>query len=61
MSRPATLLGGVTKHFGSVQALRGVNFDVQRGEVFELLGPNGAGKKTQWFGRPWVSRWRSWC
>lgn len=46
MSTPAILLDGVTKHFGSVQALRGVNFDVQRGEVFGFLGPNGAGKTT---------------
>ncbi|MDA0797472.1 MAG: ABC transporter ATP-binding protein [Chloroflexi bacterium] len=46
MSSPAILLHGVTKHFGSVQALRGVDFDVQRGEVFGFLGPNGAGKTT---------------
>jgi ABC-2 type transport system ATP-binding protein len=34
------------KSYGSVKALRGVNLEVQRGEVFGFLGPNGAGKTT---------------
>lgn len=34
------------KFYGSVHAVRGVSFDVRRGEVFGLLGPNGAGKTT---------------
>jgi ABC-2 type transport system ATP-binding protein len=34
------------KRFGSFTAVKGVNFEVQRGEVFGLLGPNGAGKTT---------------
>jgi len=34
------------KSFGEVQAVRGVSFDVQQGEIFSLLGPNGAGKTT---------------
>src|SRR5580692_1318386 len=32
--------------YGEVQAVRGVSFEVARGEVFCLLGPNGAGKTT---------------
>jgi ABC-2 type transport system ATP-binding protein len=34
------------KSYGSVEAVRGVSFEVARGEVFCLLGPNGAGKTT---------------
>ena len=34
------------KSYGDVQAVRGINLTVQRGEVFALLGPNGAGKTT---------------
>ena len=36
----------LTKRFGSFTAVKGVNFEVGRGEVFGLLGPNGAGKTT---------------
>ena len=34
------------KSYGSVQAVRGVSFEVKSGEIFALLGPNGAGKTT---------------
>jgi ABC-2 type transport system ATP-binding protein len=36
----------LTKQFGSVQALTGLNFQVMPGEIYGLLGPNGAGKTT---------------
>lgn len=36
----------VVKRYGSVQALRGVSFSVDRGEMFGLIGPDGAGKTT---------------
>ncbi|WP_018969285.1 ABC transporter ATP-binding protein [Rubritalea marina] len=44
---PAVDVRGVRKRYrGRLQALKGVNFTVPRGEIFGLLGPNGAGKST---------------
>ncbi len=37
---------GLRKTYGELEAVRGIDFEVQRGEVFGLLGPNGAGKTT---------------
>lgn len=43
---PALQITAVRKRFGNVQALKGVDLTVERGEFFALLGPNGAGKST---------------
>jgi ABC-2 type transport system ATP-binding protein len=42
----AVHLSGVTKDFGSVHAVRGIDLDLQQGEIVAFLGPNGAGKTT---------------
>lgn len=42
----AISVSNLTKTYGTVQAVRGIDFHVARGEVFGLLGPNGAGKTT---------------
>jgi ABC-2 type transport system ATP-binding protein len=43
---PSVHVRGLTKHYGSFQAVKGVDFEIFPGEVFGLLGPNGAGKTT---------------
>ena len=43
---PAILVRDLVKSYGTVHAVRGIDFEVERGEVFGLLGPNGAGKTT---------------
>src|SRR5919107_6082367 len=42
----AVQVRGLRKSYGELEALRGVDFTVRRGEVLALLGPNGAGKTT---------------
>jgi ABC-2 type transport system ATP-binding protein len=46
MSEAVILVEDLYKNYGPVEALRGVSFAVEEGEVFGLLGPNGAGKTT---------------
>jgi ABC-2 type transport system ATP-binding protein len=43
---PAVTVRGLTKRYGDVEAVGGIDFDVQPGEIFGFLGPNGAGKST---------------
>jgi ABC-2 type transport system ATP-binding protein len=43
---PAVSVTGLAKTFGEIEAVKGVTFDVERGEIFAFLGPNGAGKST---------------
>jgi ABC-2 type transport system ATP-binding protein len=46
MSDAVLSVKNLKKHYGEFQAVRGVSFEVARGEVFGILGPNGAGKTS---------------
>ena len=45
-SEDAIRLTGLVKRYGSVEAVRGIDLTVRRGDVFGFVGPNGAGKST---------------
>lgn len=36
----------LVKHYGTIEAVKGISFSVDKGEIFGLIGPNGAGKTT---------------
>ncbi len=43
---PMVQVKNLKKHFGEIEVLMGVSFDVQKGEVFVIIGPSGSGKST---------------
>src|SRR5216117_4588597 len=43
---PVVQVNNLRKRYGEIEAVRGISFQVETGEVFGLLGPNGAGKTT---------------
>ncbi len=46
MAQPAVSVRGLRKSYNGFEAVKGIDFDVETGEIFGLLGPNGAGKTT---------------
>jgi ABC-2 type transport system ATP-binding protein len=46
VDEPAVSVRNLTKRYGEVEAVRGIDLEVARGETFGFLGPNGAGKST---------------
>jgi ABC-2 type transport system ATP-binding protein len=46
LAEPVISIKGLRMSYGSTEAVRGIDLEVERGEVFAFLGPNGAGKTT---------------
>jgi ABC-2 type transport system ATP-binding protein len=46
MANPAVAVAGLSKRYGEVEAVRGIDLTIESGEIFGFLGPNGAGKST---------------
>jgi ABC-2 type transport system ATP-binding protein len=46
VTRPAVSVTGLTKRYGDLEAVRGIDLEIDAGETFGFLGPNGAGKST---------------
>lgn len=46
MNNKAVQVQDLHKDYGEIYAVQGINFDIDKGEIFSLLGPNGAGKTT---------------
>src|SRR6184192_520511 len=43
---PAISIRGLRKSYGAIEAVRGIDLDIQQGEIFGLIGPDGAGKTS---------------
>lgn len=45
-------LEGITKSFGSLQVLKGIDLEINKGEIVSIVGPSGAGKTTLYRQKP---------